>query len=130
VVEAPFGYKPNGLGSYLSSTVDYGYYEGLENANTPRAVQRKIDELAQHSRRKLVLPGGFKDICRVNAVDQRHLITMFFFFPYTARVSHSIGVHEPICDYITGHYHLVDEPGRENFEYGLWSPNTSFVARR
>ncbi|HEY2013517.1 MAG TPA: hypothetical protein VGH38_08465, partial [Bryobacteraceae bacterium] len=27
ILEAPFGYKPNGLGSYLATDVDYGFYE-------------------------------------------------------------------------------------------------------
>jgi hypothetical protein len=130
VLEAPFGYKPNRVGTYHSSTVDYGYYEGVENANTPRAVQRKIDELARHPDSKLLLPNRFEDLCRVNAGVQRHLITLFFFFPYTARAAHPISVHQPICDYIKGHYARVHPATEDNFEYELWSPNRSFLATK
>ena len=103
--EAPFGYQPNGFGSYHSSAVNYGYYEGMENANTPHAVQRKIDELAQHPDRDLLLPDASASLCSVNGSLQRGLLSVFFFFPYLARVSHPVSVHQPLCDYIAERLH-------------------------
>ena len=121
--EAPFGYKPNGFGSYHSSAVDYGYYEGIENANTPLAVQRKIDELMQHPDRDLLLPDASASLCSVNGLLQQQILTAFFFFPYLARVAHPVSVHQPLCDYIAGHYTLARSATADNFEYELWVPN-------
>jgi hypothetical protein len=120
--EAPFGYQPNGFGSYHSSAVDYGYYEGMENANTPHAVQRKIDELAQHPDRDLLLPDASASLCSVDGSLQRGLLSVFFFFPYLARVSHPVSVHQPLCDYIAEHYTLARSATPNNFEYELWTP--------
>jgi hypothetical protein len=128
--EAPFGYKPNGFGSYHSSAVDYGYYEGMENANTPLAVQRKIDELMQHSDRYLLLPDESASLCRVDGSLQRGLLSVFFFFPYLARVSHPVSVHQPLCDYIAGHYTLARPATPDNFEYELWTPAQHWSASR
>ena len=122
VLDAPFGYKPNGYGTYLSDAVDYGYYKGLENANTPRAVERKIDELAAHPERDLLIPAPSAGLCATDARLERALITVLFFSPYLARVEHPRSVHEPLCEYIAGHYRLVRAGAPENFEYELWVP--------
>ena len=129
VFQAPFGYKPNGVGSYLSNRVDYGYYEGLENANTPAAVRRKINELAAHLERALLLQEHFTDTCEVDPHAERHEISFLFFFPYTARVSHPESIHQPLCSYIFDHYVLAQSPILENFRYGLWVPNKGTVAQ-
>ena len=132
IFEAPFGYKPNGVGSYLSNRVDYGYYEGLENANTPAAVRRKIDELAVHPERALLLQEHFNDACEVDPRAERHTLGRVFFFPYTARVSHPESVHQPLCRYISAHYVLAQPAVLENFGYGLWLPKggTAVAAQR
>ena len=36
---------------------------------------------------------------------QRGLLSVFFFFPYLARVSHPVSVHQPLCDYIAEALH-------------------------
>ena len=128
IFEAPFGYKPNGVGSYLSNRVDYGYYEGLENANTPAAVRRKIDELAVHPERALLLQEHFNDDCEVDPHAERRSLSRVFFFPYTARVSHPESVHQPLCSYISDHYTLAQPPVLENFRYGLWVPKAGTAA--
>jgi hypothetical protein len=130
ILEAPFGYKPNGFGSYHSSAVDYGYYEGIENANTPLAVQRKIDELARHPDRDLLLPDASASLCSVDGRLQRGLLSVFFFSPYLARVSHPVSVHQPLCDYIAEHYTLARSATTDNFEYELWLPNKPSSASR
>lgn len=130
IFEAPFGYRPNGYGSYLSSSVDLGYYEGIENANTPRAVQRKIDELAQHPNRDLLLSHPSENLCRVDDNAERQAITVLFFFPYTARVAHPIGIRTPLCDYIASHYTLTRSATPDNFGYELWTPSRTSSARR
>ena len=122
VLDAPFGYKPNGYGTYLSDAVDYGYYKGLENANTPEALQKKIDELARHPERDLLIPSPSAALCSTDVRLERALITVLFFSPYLARVEHPSSVHEPLCEYIAGHYRLVRAGAPENFEYELWVP--------
>ena len=42
---APFGYKPNGIGTYLTDQIDYGYYDGLLNAFTVAAIHQKLAEI-------------------------------------------------------------------------------------
>jgi hypothetical protein len=122
VLDAPFGYKPNGYATYLSDAVDYGYYKGLENANTPAAVERKIDELARHPERDLLIPAPSAGLCAADARLERALITVLFFSPYLARVEHPRSVHEPLCEYIAVHYRLVRAGAPVNFEYELWAP--------
>jgi hypothetical protein len=128
VFEAPFGYKPNGVGSYLSNRIDYGYYEGVENANTPAAVSRKINELATHRERALLLQEHFTDACELDPHAERHEISVLFFFPYIARATHPENVHQPLCSYISNHYSLVQPPVLENFRYGLWVPKAGTAA--
>ena len=122
VLQAPFGYKPNGLGSYLSRDVDFGFYNGIENANTPAAVQLKIDELRAHRHRMLLLPDKFYENCRVDGHFERILMTALFSFPYAARVSHSESVRAPLCKYISDHYKQSYGAAASNFSYSLWYP--------
>jgi len=122
VLEAPFGYTPNGTGTYHAATVDYGFYEGNENANTPRAVERKIEELAEHPERDLLLPPGAEGYCDVDAGMRQQLMTALFLFPYTARAVHPVGLREPLCAYIASHYAVVRGATAADFEYELWAP--------
>ena len=85
-------------------------------------MQRKIDELAQHPDRDLLLPDASASLCSVNGSLQRGLLSVFFFFPYLARVSHPVSVHQPLCDYIAEHYTLARSATPNNFEYELWTP--------
>ena len=128
ILEAPFGYKPNGFGTYLSSRIDYGYFDGVENANTPEAVQRKIDELVHNPDRYLLLPDQSAKLCNADGVVERHLITVFFFFPYPVRVSHPQSVHKRLCDYIADHFTLTRSATPDDFEYELWSPKVRMTA--
>ena len=79
-MDAPFGYKPNGYATYLSGAVDYGYYKGLENANTPAAVERKIDELARHPERDLLIPAPSAGLCAADVRLERALMHGALFF--------------------------------------------------
>jgi hypothetical protein len=125
LIEAPFGYKPNSIGSYLSSQIDYGFYEGVENANTPAAVNRKIDELARHPKRAILIRENTShDVCTVDASKERLLISSLFLFPYMARISHPQNVRKPICDYIAANYQLAYPATLENYRYELWMPKT------
>ena len=117
---APLGYKPNGIGTYLSNRVDYGRYEGLENANTVEAIQEKLSEIRNHPEKALLLPEGFEETCRIDIPAERLEISKLFGFPYLGRAIHPESVRQPICDYISAQYGLAQAPAPENFEYGLW----------
>lgn len=122
ILEAPFAYSPNGFADYHSSELEYGYFKGMENANTPAAVARKIGELAQHPERDLLLPAPSSNLCGVNGPLERQLVTLLFSFPYTAKVSHPESVHQPLCDYIAAHYSLTQPASESSFGYELWTP--------
>ena len=122
VLEAPFGYRPGHWTTYHSSAVDYGYYEGPENANTPQAVERKITELAAHPERAVLLPEDSGELCDAHARLDRAVITVYFAFPYTARVSHPVSVRQPLCGYIVSHYARAQPATAEDFHYELWVP--------
>jgi len=117
---APFGYKPNGLGTYLSSQVDYGHFEGLENAYTVDAIQAKITEIGDHPEKALLLPDHFESSCQVNVPVERTMISLIFSFPYFGKAVHTESARQPLCNYILARYRLEEAPAPANFSYGLW----------
>jgi hypothetical protein len=117
---APYGYRPNGIGTYLSSQVDYGHYEGFENANSLDAINHKLAEIKNHPEEALLLPGNFEDACHVSVAEERHLITVLFAFRYFGKAVHTESIRRPICDYIDAQYSLEKAPAPQNYEYGLW----------
>jgi hypothetical protein len=122
---APFGYKPNGLGSYLSNQVEYGHFEGLENANTVDAIQAKITEIGSPPEHALLLPDHFEDDCRVDVPVERTMLSLVFAFPYFGKAVHTESVRQPLCNYIRARYRLEEAPAPANFSYGLWIANAS-----
>jgi hypothetical protein len=122
---APFGYRPNGFGTDLTSRIDYGFYEGLENAITPAAIRRKINDLALHPEEALLLYEHFDENCLVDAAAERQFISGLFFFPYPRKVIHPDNVFRPLCDYIHSQYIRMDTAAADNkSNYGLWVQKT------
>lgn len=122
-VFAPAGYRPHGdgFGSDLSDDVDYGYFEGFENANTTDALQEKLTELKNRPGSAILLPASFFDNrCKVNPSGMRRGISLNWGFPYIGRAVHVENVRKPVCDYIQSQYVLEDKPTLDNFDYGLW----------
>ncbi len=117
---APFGYTPNGLGTYLSDQIDDGRYQGIDNADTLVAKDEKLAELARHPGEALLLPDRFENLCRVDASADRKMISMLFAFPYLGRAVHQESIRQPLCDTILAHYRMVQAPDLEDFSYGLW----------
>jgi hypothetical protein len=117
---APFGYRPNGFGTYLSNQVDYGHFEGLENANTIEAIHEKLAEIKDHPEKALLLPNDFERSCQIDLPAERQEISVLFAFPYLGKAVHPESVRESICDYIVAQYRLEQEPALQNFGYGLW----------
>jgi hypothetical protein len=120
---APLGYKPNGIGSYLSNRVDYGHYEAFENANTVGAIGEKLAEIKDHPDEALLLPDGFESSCQVDVPAERMEMSMLFAFPYFGRAVHPESIRAPICAYVLAHYRLERAPDMRDFMYGLWVAN-------
>ncbi len=117
---APFGYRPNHLGTELTDRIDFGFYEGSENARTPAAVRRKIGELASQPERALLLPEDFDTSeCLANVSAEKRIISIMFLFPYRAMAVHPDSVYRPLCDYIHSEYWMEHEAPRKN-GYALW----------
>ena len=119
---APFGYRPDGLGTLVSARIDYGRYEDLTNVYTPRSVAEKVEEMRQSPEKALVLPEHAFDLCRTNPRKERHYLSVLFVFPYFGRAVHPESVQDPICDYIREKYRVEQEPSQETFWYGIWVP--------
>jgi hypothetical protein len=117
---APFGYKPNGFGTYLSNQVDYGHFEGFENANTVDAIHEKLAEIESHPERALLLPDHFETSCQINLPAERLEISVLFAFPYFGKAVHTESVRQPVCDYILARYRLEQAPTLQSYGYGLW----------
>ena len=113
-VEAPFGYSPNRLGTSQKG-VDTGYFDGLDNAFTPDAIDRKISELS-HSPH-LLIPQDFRQRCIYNPRGEKKLIRFLFVYPYLTQPKHTPAVWQPLCNAIEEHYQK-----RRDLDYGyeLW----------
>ena len=120
VLDAPFGYKPNQFGEYRTAGLDSGYFFGLLNAFTHAAVTAKIDELRAHPERDLLLPEDFTEECTVHPVAERRTLQVVFMSPFVPPVRHSDSVWEPLCEFITTHYQMIQAAQSGDYGYELW----------
>ena len=120
VLEAPFGYKPNQFGEYHTAGLDRGYFFGLLNAFTHAAVATKIDELRAHPDRDLLLPEDFTEECKVHPAAERRVIQVVFMSPFVPAIRHSDSASEPLCEFITTHYTVIQAAQSGNYGYELW----------
>lgn len=117
---APFGYRPNGLGSLHTDRVSYGHFEPMIDDGTPAAVRMRISELSRNADAALLLPEDFDRRCEVNVPGERVLIGVLFVMPYFGTPMHKESMRRPLCDFIHAHYQMSDPPTTANFRYGLW----------
>lgn len=117
--ETPFGY----FVTYNPTHLDGGYYQGTANVFNLKAVQVKLNELAQHPTRELLLPRNYLDTCSVNPNASRHLIRMLFIYPFNKNAVHTVDIYKPICDYISKNYSLIVPPQPDTYQYGIWARN-------
>ena len=118
VAEAPFGYTP----SHNPTSLDFGYYFGLDNVLDPKEVTRKITELEQASNRELLVPAHYAMACSVDPAGSRNLIRTLFAYPYWARSMHTQSIYQPLCAYISTHYALTVSATPETYDYEIWAP--------
>jgi hypothetical protein len=124
VVEAPFLYLPNTLGSYQGPLVDTGYYSGTLNLHTPAHVQRKIDELAAHPDRDVIVRWEAPKLCVQDIPDSRAALRRLLITPVLLPAVHEDDVFQPLCAYIQTHYQMVHPSSAETSGYSLWRPNS------
>ena len=122
VIDVPFGYFPNGIATYHSPRLDEGFYIGLWNVSTDVQTDKKIDELARHSERDLLLPDAFVRACAPIPSVSRRTVSILFAYPFTRWPLHTEKVNAPLCSFISDHYTLAMPADVENFGYGLWKP--------
>ena|GEM_PF-1381321 len=120
LLEAPFGYRPRGFGSYYSARIDGGYYDGLGNMFTVPGVDRKMKEMSTHPEKNLLLPDNYEEQCTVDMAAERKLILVLFVYPYRGRVRHWDSVWAPICTFIDEHYEKTFDLGEAGYGYGVW----------
>jgi hypothetical protein len=120
VLEAPFNFRPNGLGAYRSLNIDTGYFEGIDVALVPESIQRKISELEIHPSRALLLPAHFEGQCGLSPDGDKAAIRMLFWYPYRNQPRNFVNTVEPLCRYISAHYQMIQEPSPQGYLYGVW----------
>lgn len=121
MLQAPFGFNPSGFGHPHVAGIATGYYDGLENALTPPAVERKIAELAANPNRKLLLPDNFEAPCKVDPAADRRMIQRLFAYPYRGKLRHTDSVLQPLCGYIQDHYRRTAELGPQVPGFSIWA---------
>jgi hypothetical protein len=119
---APFGYRPDGFGTYHSPRIEFGRFEDLIDVSTPRSVEEKVSEMRENPKRALILPYHADEYCQTNQRTERHFLEVLLLFPYVGKIVHPIFVREPICRYMSDHYRMIVEPTPETYWYGIWEP--------
>jgi len=120
---APFGYRPDGFGTYHSPRIEFGRYEDLIDVSTPHSVEEKVMEMHNNSASALILPYHADEYCRTNQRTESHFLEVLLLFPRIGTFAHADYAREPICRYMDEHYRMLIEPTPETFWYGVWVPN-------
>ena len=55
---APFGFRPDGFGTYQSPRIEYGRFEDVINVSIPHSVDQKLREMSTRPDRALILPAN------------------------------------------------------------------------
>ena len=119
---APFGFRPDGFGTYHSPRIEYGAYEDLIDVSTAHSVGKKVSEMSADPSRALILPYHYGEYCITHLGSERQYLATLFLSPYIGKVAHREFVRQPICRYIDDHYKVLIEPSGETWSYGIWIP--------
>jgi len=122
---APFGFRPDGFGTYQSSRIEYGRFEDVINVSMPHSVHQKISEMSTNPDRALILPAGPEGYCSPNTIAEKHYLQLLLLSPYIGTVKHTDSPRQEVCQYIDDHYQKVVEPSQETWWYGIWAPSGS-----
>jgi hypothetical protein len=122
---APFGFRPDGFGTYHSPRIEYGAYEDLIDVSTPHSVQQKVSEISADPSKALILPYHHDEYCRTHIGSERSYLSVLLLSPYIGNVVHQDFARQPICRYIDVHYRMLVEPSPETWSYGIWIPSST-----
>jgi hypothetical protein len=122
---APFGYRPDGFGTYHSPRIEFGRFEDLIDVSTPHSVSEKVGEMRGNPDKALILPYRPDEYCRTNQRAESHFLEVLLLFPHIGSFVHSDFARAPICRYLNAHYRMLVEPKPETFWYGVWIPDSA-----
>lgn len=117
---APFGFTPNGLGTTLSTRIDYGPYDGWSNNGTPQSIARTLAEIENNPDRALLLRHQFLESCEIHPAGERVFFSLQANTVYLRQVVHPDSIRKSICDFILANYVQAQAADEQHYEYGLW----------
>jgi hypothetical protein len=120
---APFGFRPDGFGTYQSPRIEYGRFEDVINVSMPHSIEQKLSEMSTRPDSALILPPKPEEYCRPVPIHEKHYLEVLLLSPYIGKVSRTDSPREEVCRYITQHYRLLVEPSEETWWYGIWVPS-------
>lgn len=120
---APFGFRPDGFGTYHSPRIEYGAYEDLIDVSAPHSVQQKVSEMSADPSRALILPYHHDEYCRTHIGSEKSYLSVLLLSPYIGNVAHQDFARQPICRYIDTHYRMLVAPSPETWSYSIWIPS-------
>lgn len=120
---APFGFRPDGFGTYQSPRIEYGRFQDVINVSMPHSIEQKLSEMSTNPDRALILPVKSEEYCRPVPIHEKHYLEVLLLSPYIGNVSHTDSPREEVCRYISDHYHVVVEPSDATWWYGIWAPS-------
>lgn len=120
---APFGFRPDGFGTFQSPRIEYGRFEDVINVSMPHSIQQKLSEMSSRPDRALILPAKPEEYCRPIPIHEKHYLEVLLLSPYIGKVAHTDSPRQEICSHINDHYHLVVEPSDKTWSYGIWAPS-------
>jgi hypothetical protein len=123
VIEAPFLYLPNSMGSYQGAAVDTGFFSGTLNAVQPSQIQQKIGELKSHPERDLVVPSDTDLFCHKDGKGARKMLKLLFVTPVPLPMQHADDVVMPLCTFIRQSYTRFHAASPDTSGYELWRFN-------
>ena len=122
---APFGFRPDGFGTYQSPRIEYGRFEDVINVSMPHSIHQKVSEMSTNPDRALILPAGPEGYCVPNTIAEKHYLQLLLLSPYIGKVSHTDSPRQEVCQYLTDHYQTIVPPSNETWWYGIWAPSGS-----
>ena len=122
---APFGFRPDGFGTYQSPRIEYGRFEDVINVSMPHSIEQKLSEMSTQPDRALILPRKPEEYCRPVPIHEKHYLEVLLLSPIIGKVTRTDSPREVVCQYINDHYHLLVEPSDETWWYGIWAPTSS-----
>jgi len=117
---APFGFTPNGLGTTLSTRIDYGPYDGWSNNGTPQSIARTLSEIENDPDRAILLRQRFLESCEIHPAGERVFLSLQANTIYLRQVVHRDSIRKSICDFILANYVQAQAADEQHYEYGLW----------